>query len=88
MEQIFRLVEMSFRNNLVLCKAIVAMPFRDKFFMKNLTPDNISLTFDKWKPFPPIFFRNYVPPKVTFASSEIVFFNECFIFTGGNLFSV
>ena len=47
MEQIFRLVEMSFRNNLVLCKAIVAMPFRDKFFMKNLTPDNISLTFDK-----------------------------------------
>ena len=56
--------------------------------MKNLTPDNISLTFDKWKPFPPIFLRNYVPPKVTFASSEIVFFNECFIFTGGNLFSV
>ena len=43
LEQIFRLVEMSFRNHLVLCKATVAVSCRDKLLMQNLIPANIKL---------------------------------------------
>ena len=43
LEQIFRLVEMSFRNHLVLCVATVAVSHRDKLLMQNLIPANINL---------------------------------------------
>ena len=43
LEQIFCLVEMSFRNHLVLCMATVAVSYRDKFLMQNLIPANINL---------------------------------------------
>ena len=41
LEQIFRLVEMSFRNHLVLCVATVAVSCRDKLLMQNLIPELI-----------------------------------------------
>ena len=43
MEQVFRLVEMSFRNYLVLCVATVAVSCREKLLMQNLILDTIDL---------------------------------------------
>ena len=43
LEQIFCLVEMPFRNHLVLCMATVAVSYRDKLLMQNLIPANINL---------------------------------------------
>ena len=43
LEQIFRLVEMSFRNHLLLYMAIVDVSCRDKLLMQNFIPANINL---------------------------------------------
>ena len=43
LEQIFRLVEIFFRNHLVIFVATFAVTYRDKMLMQNLIPPNISL---------------------------------------------
>ena len=43
LEQIFRLVEMLFRNDIALCMATAALSCRDKLLMKNLIPANMNL---------------------------------------------
>ena len=43
LEQIFRLVDMSFRNHLILCVATVAVFCRGKLLIQNLIPANINL---------------------------------------------
>ena len=82
-EQIFCLVEISFRNCILLCVTTVIASCRKKLLMQNL----ISAYINFWvvETIRSIFFRQ---TKVTFPSSENIYFNECFIPASGNLFSV
>ena len=81
LEQIFRLVEMSFRNQLLLCVATVAVSCRNKLLMQNLIPVNIKTILS-------YFFRHYCNRKSLLHLSENIFFDESFIAASGNLFSV
>ena len=74
LEQIFRPAEMSFTNP--LCVVTVSASCRDKLLMQNLilASENYFL----------LFFQILLPPKVTFTSSENIFFNEFFILASGN----
>ena len=54
--------------------------------MQNLIPANINLISGWWRPFSPILCQTLLPLKVTFTSSENMFFNESFIPASGELF--
>ena len=88
LKQIFRVVEMSFRNHFLLCVATVAMSCRNNSLMQNLIPANINLISGQLKPFSPIFFQTLLPQKVTFTSNANILLNQSFIPASGNLFSV
>ena len=66
---------MFFRNRLLLCVPVVTVSGRNKLFMQNLITANINLV----KNILSYFFQALLPSKVTFASSENVFFSESFI---------
>ena len=79
---------MSFRNHLLLCAATLAVSCRNKFLIQNLILANIKLIFWLVKTILSYFFQTLLPPKITFTSSENIFFNDYFIPASENSFSV
>ena len=87
-KRFFCLVEMPFRNHLALCVATIAVSCRDKLLIQKSYSSLHKLNFGLVKTIFSNFVQTILPPNVNFTFSENVFFNECFILAGGNLFSV
>ena len=88
LEQIFCLIKMSFRNHLLLCAATVVISCRTNLLIQNLILANIKLIFWLVKTILSYFFQTLLLPKITFTSSENIFFNDYFILASENSFSV
>ena len=88
MNRFFCLIEKSFRNNLLLCAGTVVISCRNKLLIQNLILANIKLIFLLVKTILSYFFQTLLPPKITFTSSENIFFNDYFILASENSFSV
>ena len=88
MEQIFCLIKKSFRNHLLLCAATVVISCRTNLLIQNLILANIKLIFWLVKTILSYFFQTLLLPKITFTSSENIFFNDYFILASENSFSV
>ena len=65
LEQIFRLVEISFKNHILLC--VVAVSCRNKLLMQNLIPANINLILAS-ENHSLLLFQTLLPPKATFKT--------------------
>ena len=78
---------MPFRNHLALCVKTIAVSRRDKLLIQKPYSSLYKLNFGLVKTIYSNFVQTILPPKVNFTFSENVFFNECFILVGGNLFS-
>ena len=79
---------MSFRNHLLLCAATVVISCRTNLLIQNLILANIKLIFWLVKTILSYFFQTLLLPKITFTSSENIFFNDYFILASENSFSV
>ena len=88
MNRFFCLIEKSFRNNLLLCAGTVVISCRNKLLIQNLILANIKLIFLLVQTILSYFFQTLLPPKITFTSSENIFFNDYFILASENSFSV
>ena len=78
LEQIFRLIKMSFRNNLTLCVATVAVSCRDKLLMQNFNPATYFLTNASFRVVETDFLAS-TNHNFSFRLVEPYFFNESFI---------